>query len=1041
MPLSGPGGTAQLNRVALRPHAMAACYAVSEGSGTTLTNLADSEYSLGNATITGGAGSWSSTDYFSLSNDVVTFGTATGDDLMDQGTISIVTSHPGDSTAQRMLISSSEVTAAKHGVLAAYWTSGADAIRVQIRDNNAGVIRQMDFTGLTRTTKYNLVIRWGNGLTARLNGAAPNSSSNSPSTYLGPVRTLDTESWIVGRNNTAVKGQFRLYSLAVWNERLTDIEVEELELDSDLPFRPPPGKDDQIASATMWSAGTLYARGDVVKPTVANGYMYVCDTDGTSHATTEPTWGTRTGNVNTANDNGVVWRCITPSFFACWANAFAYWVSDTAVKFRVTTTPWLQSGNTPYFRIRTATTKAGLDAATPTSSVSSSVSGTALDITVSGLTANQRYYYLAEWSADDLAFYPFPGGLGEFRPGATTPTVACIADDHWHVNSSATPALDDRVIGDNVAYTDAGAINSTDGWRNRVCSESGIFDMYVNGSYDILMLMGDHVHTDTDPTLDDFRDTSDFKFYRWIAWMNAFNRALKRGILVMTLGNHEGECGYNMLGESSLQAKQKQSTIIRKRMFANPTNGESGSNADWEAGQRGTAFVDDALLENDSPLGNYGYITVGDAIILFLDAYRYTDPAGTDTDFRSEFNDFKIGKTQAAWIVSTLSSTTKYWKIVCIHMIPGGINAGLTSGAGVYSRGSGADIGETEPYNTLGMNEGNDQQWLHEAMRTYGVDLVIAAHDHKHCHVEKNGVDYWHCPTFGAGTHTQIATPGMNFEQLNDSYSTAESGWTGSPVDHSGDSLASRGVLAHFNINGWCYFSIPTEASTNPITGTVRMHWFQTAATAESNADKLYKMGFCERFLSLTTEAPVSNALTLGDSLNTDPIPVNVWGVFDDASITGSWWGGTYDSGGLTDLYGGKSPASWASGTPGLNTLVVPTNPNGFLYRCTASGATGATEPTHNGTVATDWPVAIGGFVTNGAAVWTCVQKVNTKRRHREMMTDSNIQLSATAATAVRVAYTPMVVYTEDIANNSSETGLTARSYKSISARIVAGVI
>lgn len=55
-----------------------------------------------------------------------------------------------------------------------------------------------------------------------------------------------------------------------------------------------------------WQAGTSYSLGNQVKPTTANGYIYVCVTAGTSN-TTEPTWGTTVGQ-NT-DDNSVVWQC------------------------------------------------------------------------------------------------------------------------------------------------------------------------------------------------------------------------------------------------------------------------------------------------------------------------------------------------------------------------------------------------------------------------------------------------------------------------------------------------------------------------------------------------------------------------------------------------------------------------------------------------------------------------------------------------------------------------------------------------------------
>ncbi|MDD3493454.1 MAG: hypothetical protein PHZ19_08180 [Candidatus Thermoplasmatota archaeon] len=61
-------------------------------------------------------------------------------------------------------------------------------------------------------------------------------------------------------------------------------------------------------SPQPWAKNTAYKVGDVVHPTVLNGYFYKCTAAGTSHATTEPTWPTTVGG--TVTDNTVTWTCI-----------------------------------------------------------------------------------------------------------------------------------------------------------------------------------------------------------------------------------------------------------------------------------------------------------------------------------------------------------------------------------------------------------------------------------------------------------------------------------------------------------------------------------------------------------------------------------------------------------------------------------------------------------------------------------------------------------------------------------------------------------
>lgn len=64
---------------------------------------------------------------------------------------------------------------------------------------------------------------------------------------------------------------------------------------------------------TTWAAATAYTLGDVVKPTTYASHAYKCTTAGTSHATTEPTWGTTNGG--TTADNTVVWTCFDPKTY------------------------------------------------------------------------------------------------------------------------------------------------------------------------------------------------------------------------------------------------------------------------------------------------------------------------------------------------------------------------------------------------------------------------------------------------------------------------------------------------------------------------------------------------------------------------------------------------------------------------------------------------------------------------------------------------------------------------------------------------------
>ena len=63
--------------------------------------------------------------------------------------------------------------------------------------------------------------------------------------------------------------------------------------------------------STKWTAGgTAFSLGNIIEPTVANGYIYICTTAGTGASVTEPTWPTAISS--TVIDGTAVWTCYAP---------------------------------------------------------------------------------------------------------------------------------------------------------------------------------------------------------------------------------------------------------------------------------------------------------------------------------------------------------------------------------------------------------------------------------------------------------------------------------------------------------------------------------------------------------------------------------------------------------------------------------------------------------------------------------------------------------------------------------------------------------
>jgi hypothetical protein len=96
----------------------------------------------------------------------------------------------------------------------------------------------------------------------------------------------------------------------------------------------------------------------------------------------------------------------------------------------------------------------------------------------------------------------------------------------------------------------------------------------------------------------------------------------------------------------------------------------------------------------------------------------------------------------------------------------------------------------------------------------------------------------------------------------------------------------------------------------------------------------------------------------------------------------------------------------WAPGEAQIiGDLLVPSTLNGYLYRCTTAGTTGATEPT--------WPVAVGATVSDGTAVWTCgvataaAGTVGMEAVLQQMLNDSPVSLTLYAPDASSFLMSP----------------------------------
>ncbi len=523
----------------------------------------------------------------------------------------------------------------------------------------------------------------------------------------------------------------------------------------------------------------------------------------------------------------------------------------------------LTSG-TSYLRIKYRRESVG-GAWTTSSSVSKTNSATAgetyqsLQLTLSSLLDDELYEWIAEWSDDDVTWYPLPGGLGRWR---TPPDVRATwkfifwSDDHRAQDSMDGAATDDECgleSTERKPYANWRA--AKDAYERHRVTAGGAPVFAIHG--------GDGVYTEQEVVADDLGDLDAAKFERIAAWCAAQNLWLKTHPVFFVLGNHEGESGFEQNADTDVKvALQKQCTIARQRCLPNPINttyAEGGENEgdetaaggnDWipartDADADATVFdeyspgrdyrddfVYDTLggggsyAENKSPLGNYFAWTHADLLCIVLDPLRYANPGGrAENDSAADTigaaggtgggherpdRPWRLGPTQKAWLQTVLAGSSATHIIICAHNLPVGevIGGGGSSDPGYsYGRGSGVRIP------TASDGGAADAAWLIGMCQRYGVKAIVKGHDHKFCVVNYGGVTVITAPSVSATSHLSATANknGWHWEAIANSFGTAESLGR---LDYDGDAMPADRMDAMFNVLGYLVFTVtPTTLS------------------------------------------------------------------------------------------------------------------------------------------------------------------------------------------------------------------------------------
>lgn len=221
--------------------------------------------------------------------------------------------------------------------------------------------------------------------------------------------------------------------------------------------------------------------------------------------------------------------------------------------------------------------------------------------------------------------------------------------------------------------------------------------------------------------------------------------------LLLAIGNHEGEQGWNATGLPLWVVR------ARQRYYPNPVPGSFYS---------GSTTAEPGIGIRD---GYYAW-QWGDALFVVLDPYWYT----TLNPTRDYWN-FTLGAEQYAWLARTLRGSTARFKFVFTHQLLGGVAGNPRGGV------------EAAPFYEWG-GRNADGSWafaerrpgwstpIHQLLVETGVTAVFHGHDHFYAKQSLDGIVY------------QLL-PQPSFAQANASQSATSYGYL------SGEILAGAGYL------------------------------------------------------------------------------------------------------------------------------------------------------------------------------------------------------------------------------------------------------
>ena len=352
-----------------------------------------------------------------------------------------------------------------------------------------------------------------------------------------------------------------------------------------------------------------------------------------------------------------------------------------------------------------------------------------MNVLVSGLVANTKYYYrLGHRAVGDTTWtYRTERSFRTQRAQGSEFSFTVTSDGHVNI-----------LLGGDSQWQTTLTNVATD-------VASGLSDFHID--------LGDSVAMDNGNTTNGSVTSASAArtVYLYARNANRFGRISHSAPLFLLPGNHEQTEGWH-LDDNGDPANSLPTWSInaRKRYFPGPVpDGFYSGNTETYA-----------YIDGDQRLENYYAWNWGDALFVVLDPFWYTtrkaknDPStyggGEDSEAGSGDRwDWTLGDAQYNWLQTTLESSNAKYKFVFMHHLTGGTDDYIREGAyaAPYCEwGGNNEDGTTYAFTT------RRPTWtdpIHQVLVDNKVSAVFHGHDHQYAYEIRDGVVYQSVPAAG----------------------------------------------------------------------------------------------------------------------------------------------------------------------------------------------------------------------------------------------------------------------------------------------------